>query len=78
MKTPVVARNVMGTLGLVLIAYVLIKSVPDLGRYVTVRPDFHLPTKSAPMVAPSSISVRRDKPLHMTKLPGGESVARAR
>ena len=36
MKTMVVARNVMGTLGLVLIAYVLIKSVPDLGRYIKI------------------------------------------
>ena len=40
--------------------------------------DFQLPTISAPTVAPSAMSVRRDSPRHMTELPGGGSLARAR
>jgi hypothetical protein len=36
MKTFVIARNVVGTLGLALIAYVIIRSVPDLGRYIKI------------------------------------------
>lgn len=39
---------------------------------------FQLPISSPPMVAPSLMSVRRDKPRHMTMLPGGGSCARAR
>ena len=39
---------------------------------------FQLPTISAPTVAPSAMSVRRDSPRHMTELPGGGSLARAR
>ncbi len=39
---------------------------------------FQLPTISAPMVAPSLMSVRRDRPRHMTVFPGGGSLARAR
>ena len=40
--------------------------------------DFQLPTNSPPSMAPSAISVRRDSPRHMTVLPGGGSLARAR
>ena len=40
--------------------------------------DFQLPTISAPTVAPSAMSVRGDSPRHMTELPGGGSLARAR
>ena len=36
MKTLVAARNVIGTLGLVLVAYVLVTSVPDLRRYIKI------------------------------------------
>ena len=40
--------------------------------------DFQLPTSSDPMVKPRQMSVNRAKPRHSTKLPGGESLARAR
>ena len=40
--------------------------------------DFQLPTISAPTMAPSAMSVSRDNPRHMTVLPGGGSLARAR
>lgn len=40
---------------------------------VSVRVNFQLPTSRAPMMNPSSISVRRDRPRHMTVLPGGGS-----
>jgi hypothetical protein len=33
-KVFVTARNVVGTVGLVLAAYLFIKSVPDVGRYM--------------------------------------------
>ncbi|MFZ0403267.1 MAG: HU family DNA-binding protein [Pseudolabrys sp.] len=46
--------------------------------FVRVRAGFQLPTISAPTVAPSAMSVRRDSPRHMTELPGGGSLARAR
>jgi hypothetical protein len=39
---------------------------------------FQLPTNSAPTMAPNAMSVRRDRPRHMTVLPGGGSLARAR
>jgi hypothetical protein len=39
---------------------------------------FQLPTILAPMMAPIAMSVRRDIPHHMTILPGGGSLARAR
>jgi hypothetical protein len=39
---------------------------------------FQLPTIWALIAAPSSMSMRRDQPLHMTMLPGGESFALAR
>ncbi len=39
---------------------------------------FQLPTITPPTVAPSAMSVRRDSPRHMTVLPGGGSLARAR
>lgn len=48
------------------------------GRDVTDLPPFQLPTISAPTVAPSAMSVRRDSPRDMTELPGGGSLARAR
>ena len=56
---------------------------PDLGThfryYLRTRfAVFQLPTISAPTVAPSAMSVRRDSPRHMTELPGGGSLARAR
>jgi hypothetical protein len=44
----------------------------------TRSPGFQLPTISAPTMAPSAMSVRRDSPRHMTVLPGGGSLARAR
>lgn len=39
---------------------------------------FQLPTFFIAKLNPNAISVSRDKPLHMTILPGGESQARAR
>jgi hypothetical protein len=33
-KTFITARNVIGVAGLILAGYVLITSIPDLGRYV--------------------------------------------
>ena len=45
---------------------------------VSSRSSFQLPTISAPTVAPSAMLVRRDSPRHMTELPGGGSLARAR
>ena len=39
---------------------------------------FQLPTISAPTVAPSMMSVSHDSRRHMTVLPGGGSLARAR
>jgi multidrug resistance efflux pump len=39
---------------------------------------FQLPIISTPTMAPSAMSVRRDSPRHMTVLPGGGSLARAR
>ena len=48
-----------------------------LTRYPSGVP-FQLPTISAPTTAPSAMSVSRDSPRHMTVLPGGGSLARAR
>jgi hypothetical protein len=48
---------------------------PVYGAAVT---HFQLPTISAPTMAPNPMSVRRDSPRHMTVLPGGKSLARAR
>jgi NADPH:quinone reductase-like Zn-dependent oxidoreductase len=39
---------------------------------------FQLPTCHAAMVEPSVMSVRRDMPRHITALPGGGSLPRAR
>src|SRR4051812_6044173 len=39
---------------------------------------FQLPTSSAATVEPSTMSVRRDMPRHMTVLPAGGSLPRAR
>jgi hypothetical protein len=47
-------------------------------RSVNRRCVFQLPTSLAPRVAPSSISVSRDRPRHITMLPGGGSWARAK
>jgi hypothetical protein len=35
-KTFAAARNVVGTAGLVLIACLFVKSVPDVGRYIRI------------------------------------------
>jgi Family of unknown function (DUF6893) len=32
----VAARNVVGTLALILVGYVLVKSIPDVGRYIKI------------------------------------------
>ena len=39
---------------------------------------FQLPTISAPPMAPNSRFVKRDSPLHITRLPGAGSLARFR
>jgi hypothetical protein len=44
----------------------------------TAYTDFQLPTILAPIAAPNPISVRRDRPRHITMFPGGGSLARAR
>jgi hypothetical protein len=53
-------------------------SAADLRAIVSVRPSFQLPTFLAPRMNPNSISVRRASPRHITMLPGGGSLARAR
>ena len=45
---------------------------------VSVSRTFQLPTIPAVISAPSSMSVKRDRPRHITTLPGGGSLARAR
>ncbi len=35
-KTFVVARNIVGVAGLILAGYVLISSIPDMGRYIKI------------------------------------------
>ena len=45
---------------------------------VRVRGSFQLPTISPPAKAPNAMSVRRESPRHITVLPGGGSLARAR
>ena len=45
---------------------------------VIVLGGFQLPTILAPIAAPNPISVRRDRPRHITMFPGGGSLARAR
>ena len=42
------------------------------------RSAFQLPTNPAPIMAPNRMSVSRVIPRHMTMLPGGGSLARAR
>ena len=44
----------------------------------TAESGFQLPTILAPIAAPNPISVRRDRPRHITMFPGGGSLARAR
>jgi hypothetical protein len=46
--------------------------------FVSVRLNFQLPTISLPNSNPNNISVNRDKPRHITILPGGGSEFRAR
>ena len=46
--------------------------------WVAAFADFQLPTILAPIAAPNPISVRRDRPRHITMFPGGGSLARAR
>ena len=36
MKSLVIARKVVGTVGVILIAYMFIKSVPDIRRYIRI------------------------------------------
>jgi hypothetical protein len=45
---------------------------------VSIRRGFQLPTTPVPIIAPSMMSVSRENPRHMTVLPGGGSLARAR
>ena len=45
---------------------------------VTVRRPFQLPTSLICRVAPSAMSYNRERPRHMTILPGGGSLVRAR
>ena len=45
---------------------------------VTLRRGFQLPTTSICRVAPRVMSVRRERPRHMTMFPGGGSLERAR
>jgi hypothetical protein len=54
------------------------RSWAEFGERVARLAGFQLPTISAPTAAPSAMSVRRDSPRHMTVLPGGGSLARAR
>jgi len=35
-KTFIVARNIVGVAGLLLAGYVLVTSIPDLGRYIKI------------------------------------------
>jgi hypothetical protein len=35
-KTFVVARNIIGVAGLLLAGYVLVSSIPDIGRYIKI------------------------------------------
>jgi hypothetical protein len=51
--------------------------VSGASHCVSVRPTFQLPTSCATL-NPNSISVKRESPRHMTMLPGGGSLARAR
>jgi hypothetical protein len=50
------------------------------GSSVSIRPTFQLPTSCSEgfNIAPSLTSVRRESPRHLTVLPGGGSLARAR
>ena len=56
----------------------LIISDACLGLAVSIRRSFQLPTSFGPTTAPNPMSVSRDRPRHMTVLPGGGSLARAR
>jgi hypothetical protein len=44
----------------------------------SLRRGFQLPIILVPSAAPKAMSVRRDEPRHITVLPGGGSLARAR
>lgn len=50
----------------------------DLASVAGTLTGFQLPTILAPIAAPNPISVRRDRPRHITMFPGGGSLARAR
>ena len=47
-------------------------------RTVSLRSAFQLPTLLICKAAPSAMSFNRERPRHMTMLPGGGSLARAR
>lgn len=53
-------------------------SIFSISKDVSVSPNFQLPTIFNPKLKPSSISVNRVNPLHMTIFPGGGSDARPR
>ena len=55
-----------------------LKCVKPLSVIVSVRPTFQLPTSPAPMSTPSSMSLSRDMPRHITMFPGGGSFALAK
>ena len=61
--------------------YVLLSrqySPSDAARSSRISPAFNYPQAEAASMAPSLMSVRRVRPRHMTVLPGGGSLARAR
>ena len=47
---------------------------PQRGQEKATDSGFQLPTSAAPCMAPSLMSVRRDRPRHMTVLPGDGSL----
>lgn len=53
-------------------------TVKELDKLYRAEQPFNYPQLSAPILKPNSISVRRDNPLHITMLPGGGSLVRAR
>lgn len=66
----------LGSPGHEALQHVIVTNLVTHRRYIT---GFQLPTTFPPTMAPSAMSVRRDSPRrHMTVLPGGGSLARAR
>ena len=57
---------------------VVFKDIKNIHLSVYPPTGFQLPTILAPIAAPNPISVRRDRPRHITMFPGGGSLARAR